>query len=412
MVNINNRINHNRIYINRFTELSVDIRRNIFRYVGLRDTLKVSKSDPRIRASIPQVIDTNDIPDCLEIAQIIYSTNVNQNDNKIRIIQNPEIPLASQDILKLIRKSNQPVRDVVMQYRERELNDYNLNNHITIHNDITNDNIGAKVNIIENRNIHIGNHKIRKLLRFESVNENLDFSIIDALETHRQPELNNLVLSNKSLTNDDIDVLVQIGERDVHLNLVQNINRPLTNENIFSIVQYEGNQREPADMPISRRILEVRQQEIINNPVIIAYILGEDFYNSEHGNVMTMPHILRSNLPIRQTILNGIFHGDVAGGVGHADDILVLMNSQRLDYQASIQPDARHDLRFNNGNFITNNMIIRYIVNLSDEQVALHDVPTTKALLVSAYNQMLIRRYERRERHDLNQHRNVRARTA
>ncbi len=323
----------------------------------------------------------------------IHSNDPLKNPNKIAIIQNPDITLTSEDTLSLIRKGNQNVRDSLTQHRGTELNKYDLHDYMTIHNDVTADNVDKKINIICDTDKVIGHLDMRKLVEFASQDNNLS----DFLNDKREKELVSLVNSDTILRPHHVHELINISDESCDLALVMNHKRVLSKHNILSLIYNERLADEIDVKIVCQQLLQTRQLELIENPCLIATLAGYDNRNLRRA-------LLGSQLPIRQTVLNGIFEG------GNQDDIQLLMQNKRLDHQWAIEPNPEHDNNLNNGNLITDDMIQRYINRIPRVQrrvnVLTNQNPVNRDTLKNEFYQMKHRRSERQ----FNQQRNVRQR--
>jgi hypothetical protein len=299
----------------------------------------------------------------------------NPNDNKFKkyLAEDINIRLTSDDTLGLIGSGNQAVRDSLTQHRSTELNEYNLHHCMMLHDDNFNPHIPTLVQMINDNTKQLGHLEMRKLLDVIPH----DNGIIVHLNNNRETELVNLVNSNTMLEDHHIDNLLYIDNENTNLAFASNQNRVLTKSNIDLLLDNEV---------VCHQLLQSRQSELTQNPCFIAELANNDDINFRDA-------LLSSNLPIRQTVLNGIFEEGVP------DDIQSLIHSKRLDNQLAIEPNPEHDSNFNNGNLITDRMIQDYINqnDMSDEN---------RDTLQQEFNQM----QHRRGRQHFNQQRNVRQR--
>ncbi len=377
------KINKDKIMTINIASLPTDVRKKISTYSNFKDILSLRSVNQEFKNEISQnLVD-------------IHSNDPLKNPNKITIIQNPDINLTSDDTLTLIRKGNQSVRNTLIEHRKTELNKYDLHDYMTIHNDVTADNVDKKINIICDTDKVIGHLEMRKLLEFVSLENHLSGYLND----NREKELVSLVNSDTILTDNHIDKLIEISSEASDLALVMKHNRVLSEHNILSLIYNERLIDETNTKPVCHKLLQTRQLELIENPFTIAVLAGYDDRSLRNN-------LLSSDLPIRQTVLNGIFEG------GNPDDIQQLMQSKRLDHQWAIEPNPKHDNNLNNGAIITDNRIQGYINTmpparrfarfnvLADQNLANRDT------LQTAFNKM----QHRRARQQFNQQRNVRRR--
>lgn len=353
-----------------FQILSDDLIKKISTYARVKERISIGNMNRRLKADFGQnLVD-------------IHSRNPDKNPDKIAIIQNENINLTSEDTVSLIRNGNQNVRDALTEHRKTELNDYNLHDYMTIHDDITAENADNKINIIADNTKAIGHLEMRKLVEFSSHDDN----ILSALAENREPELASLVNSDTILSSLHLHALIEIRNETSDLALVMNPNRVLSEHNMLSLIYNERLYDERDIKTVCHQLLQSRQRELIENPFVIAVLAMYDNRNLRSA-------LLSSNLPIRQTVLNGIFEG------GNPDDIHQLMQSERLDNQWAIVPSTEHDNNFNNGNIITDAMIKDYIktIPLASRR---RNVPFNQSLvnqetLQIEYNQIQHRRLRR-----------------
>jgi hypothetical protein len=245
-------------------------------------------------------------------------------------VADPNIALTSENILFFIRNGNQEVRNALEGHRQAELDDNALNNHMIIHQDLPPDQqdmdadgpaIQQKIAAAQAMGDDINPLETRKLLRFS--NNNIEEYFNETPQT-----ICNLIDSNLHLTEDDIDMILEIDNFVIDLHLLDAPHRhdQITAEHAVTIIDHAN--PEEVNGYDALWYLFNHRQDILGNPECVDSLVDQFF------NRPDMADLLNSDLPIEQDTLNHIFNGSYEDGVtANSAQILLLLQSGRLDHQ-------------------------------------------------------------------------------